>query len=88
MERRLTAILASDVVAYSRLMGADEEGTVATLKKYRDCFDKLVRQHGGRVHKDPRAPFRARGMPKTLIDRIMKGLEIAGYEVPPETAGH
>ncbi len=49
MERRLAAILASDVVAYSRLMGADEEGTVATLKKYRDCFDNLVRQRGGRV---------------------------------------
>jgi TolB-like protein len=33
-------------------------------------------------HKDPRAPFRARGMPNELIDRVMEGLELAGYEVP------
>ena len=32
MERRLTAILAADVVGYSRLMGADEAGTLAALE--------------------------------------------------------
>ena len=36
MERRLAAILAADVVGYSRLMGADEEATLATLNAYRD----------------------------------------------------
>ena len=35
VERRLTAILAADVVGYSRLMGADEEGTLAALKAIR-----------------------------------------------------
>ncbi len=35
MERRLAAILAADVVGYSRLMGDDEEGTLARLKVYR-----------------------------------------------------
>ena len=35
MERRLTAILAADVVGYSRLMGADEGGTLAQLKRLR-----------------------------------------------------
>ena len=35
MERRLTAILAADVVGYSRLMGADEVGTLAQLKRLR-----------------------------------------------------
>jgi class 3 adenylate cyclase len=35
VERRLTAILAADVVGYSRLMGADEEGTLAALKMLR-----------------------------------------------------
>jgi adenylate cyclase len=32
VERRLAAILAADVAGYSRLMGVDEEGTLATLK--------------------------------------------------------
>jgi class 3 adenylate cyclase len=35
MERRLTTILATDVVGYSRLMGEDEAGTLAALKKHR-----------------------------------------------------
>ena len=35
VERRLTAILAADVAGYSRLMGADEEGTLAALKVLR-----------------------------------------------------
>lgn len=35
MERRLAAILAADVVGYSRLMGADEAGTLAHLKRLR-----------------------------------------------------
>jgi class 3 adenylate cyclase len=35
VERRLTAILAADVVGYSRLMGEDEEGTLAALKAIR-----------------------------------------------------
>ncbi|WP_170575708.1 adenylate/guanylate cyclase domain-containing protein [Ruegeria atlantica] len=33
---------------------------------------------------DPRAPFRARGMPKELIHRVMEGLTMAGFPVPPE----
>jgi adenylate cyclase len=35
VERRLAAILAADVAGYSRLMGVDEEGTLAALKTYR-----------------------------------------------------
>ena len=35
VERRLAAILAADVAGYSRLMGVDEEGTLAALKAYR-----------------------------------------------------
>ena len=37
MERRLAAILAADVVGYSRLIRADEEGTLAALKAGRDA---------------------------------------------------
>ncbi len=49
MERRLAAILAADVVGYSRLMGDDEEATLATLNAYRGIIDGLVAAHRGRV---------------------------------------
>lgn len=48
-ERRLAAIVAVDVAGYSRLMGADEQGTLATLKAHRDAMTPLVRGHGGRL---------------------------------------
>jgi len=48
-ERRLAAIIAIDVAGYSRLMGADEEGTLATLKAHRAVTDQISRQHGGRI---------------------------------------
>ena len=49
MERRLAAILAADVVGYSRLMEADEEATVTTLSTYREIIEGLVTSHHGRV---------------------------------------
>jgi adenylate cyclase len=50
--RRLTAVLAADVVGYSRMMGADEAGTLAALKLHRETvFDPAVAQHRGRVVK-------------------------------------
>jgi len=49
MERRLAAILAADVVGYSRLMEADEEATLATLTTYREVIDRLVTNFHGRV---------------------------------------
>ncbi len=52
MERRLTAILAADVVGYSRLMGADETGTLAALKALRNDFiDGKIAEHQGRIVK-------------------------------------
>lgn len=52
MERRLAAILAADVVGYSRLMGADEEGVLAALKDLRaKVFDPLIATHHGRIVK-------------------------------------
>ncbi len=47
--RRLVAILAADIVGYSRLMGEDEEGTLRTLHAYRDVMDRLIGEHDGRV---------------------------------------
>ena len=50
--RRLAAILAADVVGYSRLMGADEEGTLARLKEYRrELIDPKIAEHRGRIVK-------------------------------------
>ena len=50
--RRLAAILAADVVGYSRMMGADEAGTLAALKQHREAvFDPAVAEHKGRVVK-------------------------------------
>ncbi len=50
--RRLAAILASDVVGYSRMMAADEAGTLAALKRHRETtFDPTVATHNGRIVK-------------------------------------
>jgi class 3 adenylate cyclase len=49
LERKLVAILAADVEGYSRLMGIDEEGTLATLSAHRAITDALIAQHGGRI---------------------------------------
>jgi adenylate cyclase len=49
LERKLVAILAADVEGYSRLMGIDEEGTLATLSAHRAIVDALIGQHGGRI---------------------------------------
>ena len=52
VERRLAAILCADVVGYSRLMGADEEKTLADLKNHRrELIDPLIDQHRGRIFK-------------------------------------
>ena len=52
VERRLAAILAADVVGYSRLMGADKAGTLAALTRHRETiFDPTVATHNGRIVK-------------------------------------
>jgi adenylate cyclase len=52
INRRLAAVLAADVVGYSRLMAADEAGTLAALKRHREAiFDPAVIAHNGRIVK-------------------------------------
>ena len=52
VERRLAAILAGDVAGYSRLMGIDEEGTLAVLKRHRrELVDPKIKEHRGRTVK-------------------------------------
>ena len=50
VERRLAAVLAADVAGYSRLMGADEEGTHAALTMLRrEVTDPKIAEHRGRI---------------------------------------
>src|ERR1700726_823696 len=52
VERKLAAILAADVAGYSRLMGSDEEGTLARLKAHRkEVIDPKIAEHRGRIVK-------------------------------------
>jgi adenylate cyclase len=52
VERRLVAVLAADVAGYSRLMGVDEEGTLAQLKTFRKTLvDPTIVEHRGRIVK-------------------------------------
>jgi TolB-like protein len=52
VQRRLAAILAADVAGYSRLTGADEEGTIARLRALRrELIDPAIAQHSGRIVK-------------------------------------
>jgi class 3 adenylate cyclase len=54
VERRLAAILAAAVAGYSRLMGADEEGTHERLKAhFGQLVDPKIKEHRGRSHRCP-----------------------------------
>ena len=52
-KRKITAIMSSDVVGYSRLMGDDEATTVKTLEAYKSVMSALIDQHHGRVIDSP-----------------------------------
>ena len=49
VSRRLVAVFAADVEGYSRLMGADEVGTLQGLTERRAILDRLIGDHGGRI---------------------------------------
>src|SRR5262245_5119050 len=52
IDRRLAAIFAGDIAGYSRLMGADEEGTLRQLKAHRkELVDPKITEHRGRIVK-------------------------------------
>ena len=52
MERRLAAILLTDIVGYSRLIGLDEEGTIARQRVHREqIIDLKISKHRGRIVK-------------------------------------
>ena len=49
VKRRLTTVLCADVYGYSRLMGADEAGTLGALRRHRNAIAGLVERHDGRI---------------------------------------
>ena len=70
-QRRLTAILAADVVGYSRLMEQDEAGTLAALKaRWQDVLAPLVARHNpcGTITDRSRMNCRSNPRPIELID--------------------
>ncbi len=89
MERRLTTILAADVVGYSRLMSEDEAATLTALKDHRkDLFDPKADQYGGRTVKlmgdGALMEF------DSVVDAVCFAVEVQGVmrarnaDVPPE----
>ena len=74
VKRKLTAILSADVKGYSRLMGADEEGTLRTLTAYREVMTTLVQQHNGRVVNAPGDALLAEF--ESVVDAVKSAVEI------------
>src|SRR3954454_19610634 len=75
VERRLAAILAVDVVGYSRLMGADEEGTLEHLKALRrELVDPKIAEHRGRTVKNTGDGFLSEFA--SVVDAVRCAVEI------------
>ena len=73
--RRLAAILAADVAGYSRLMGADEEGTHERLRAhFRELVDPKIAEHRGRVVKNTGDGFLAEF--SSVVDAVRCAVEI------------
>ena len=73
--RRLTAILAADVAGYSRLMGADEEGTHERLKAHvRELVDPKIKEHRGRIVKNTGDGFLAEFA--SVVDAVRCAVEV------------
>jgi TolB-like protein len=89
VERRLAAILAADVAGYSRLMGDDEEGTLAQLKAHRRALvDLKINEHRGRIVKTTGDGLLAEF--SSVVDavhcavEIQRGMAERNAAVPPE----
>jgi adenylate cyclase len=80
VERRLAAILAADVAGYSRLMGADEEGTLARLKAHRrELIDPKIAEHRGRIVKTTGDGILVEFA--SVVDAVRSAVEIQRYMI-------
>ena len=89
VERKLAAILAADVAGYSRLMGADEEGTLGRLKALRrELVDPKITEHKGRIVKTTGDGLLVEFA--SVVDavrcavEVQKGMAERNADVPPE----
>jgi class 3 adenylate cyclase len=89
VERRLAAIIATDVAGYSRLMGEDEEGTLRALKTHRkEMVDPKIIEHRGRIVKTTGDGMLVEFV--SVIDAVRCAVDIQrsmverNAEVPPE----
>ena len=74
-ERKLTAVVVADVVGYSRLTAADEEGTIARLRELRsEIVDPAVARHRGRIVKTMGDGFLIEF--PSVVDAVRSSLEI------------
>jgi adenylate cyclase len=87
--RRLTAILAADVAGYSRLMGADEEGTHERLRAHlRELIEPKIAEHRGRIVKNTGDGFLAEFA--SVVDgmrcaaEVQRGMAARNAGTPPE----
>jgi adenylate cyclase len=75
VERRLAAILAADVVGYSRLMGADEVGTHERLRAHiRELIEPKIKEHRGRIVKNTGDGFLAEFA--SVVDAVRCAVEV------------
>ena len=89
--RRLAAIVAADVVGYSRLMGRDESGTLARLREHRkQRFEPALARHGGRLVKltgdGALAEFSSAVAALSAAIEFQQAMDDANRGQPPETA--
>jgi adenylate cyclase len=90
VERRLAAILAADVAGYSRLTGADEEGTIARLRALRrELIDPAIAEHRGRIVKTTGDGFLIEFA--SVVDavrcavEVQRGMATGNTDVPTDT---
>src|SRR5260221_7207077 len=89
VERKLMAILAADVAGYSKLMGADEEGTLARLKAHRQrLVDPKITKHRGRIIKTTGdgllAEFPSAVDAVRCAVEVQRGMIAGNVDVPPK----
>ena len=85
VERRLAAILAADVAGYSRLMGADEEGTLAALRAVRrELADPKIAEHRGRIVKTTGDGLLAEFA--SVVDAVRCAVEVQREMIAPNAA--
>ena len=84
--RRLAAILAADVAGYSRLMGADEEGTHERLDRHlRDLLDPKIKEHRGRIVKNTGDGLLAEF--PSVVDAVRCAVEVQRGMIDRESEG-